>query len=98
MLRIRRACYDKPHRCPGWAGGGFRYANTAVCDSGSIPYSDSKFDHWLVKRCATCGTVRLPIVTRWLDPSFVSYILRARIRSLMYDRQMAREWRAGDGF
>ena len=38
MRRISRPCYDKPHRCPGWAGGGAKYPKgyESRCDNGSI--------------------------------------------------------------
>lgn len=34
-MYLRRHCYDKPHRCPGWAGGGMR--NT---------FHDTKPEYW----------------------------------------------------
>jgi hypothetical protein len=36
MRRLSRPCYDKPHRCPGWAGGGLKYPKTDRCDGGRI--------------------------------------------------------------
>ena len=33
-MRISRPCYDKPYRCPGWAGGGMRYAKVDRCSNG----------------------------------------------------------------
>lgn len=30
-IRISRPCYDKPHRCPGWAGGGCLGAKEDRC-------------------------------------------------------------------
>lgn len=86
-MRIRKACYDKAHRCPGWAGGGFRFAKKDVCDNGYIPYSESRWDSWKVKKCATCGTIRLPIITKWLDPEWVSYVVRHKVRDMIW------EWR-----
>lgn len=41
-MRLSRPCYDKPHRCPGWAGGGNRFpsekgeAKYGSCNNGSI--------------------------------------------------------------
>lgn len=36
-MRLSRPCYDKPHRCPGWAGGGWKSGNDKhPCNSGSI--------------------------------------------------------------
>lgn len=31
MARWSRPCYDKPRRCPGWAGGGWKYARVTTC-------------------------------------------------------------------
>ena len=36
MRRLSRPCYDKAHRCPGWAGGGMKYAKTTRCADGRI--------------------------------------------------------------
>lgn len=30
-INISRPCYDKPHRCPGWAGGGCLSARESRC-------------------------------------------------------------------
>ena len=35
-MRFSRPCYDKPHRCPGWAGGGTRSARVDRCENGSV--------------------------------------------------------------
>ncbi len=39
-MRISRGCYDKYHRCPGWAGGGNKYAKVDRCNNGRLiwPY------------------------------------------------------------
>ena len=34
--RLSRPCYDKPGNCPGWSGGGLKYAKTNRCDNGRI--------------------------------------------------------------
>lgn len=66
-----RPCYDKPHRCPGWAGGGWLRALVSRCDSGSLaPYSFRR-RYWFGARCSTCHLYVLPIVTRWLDPTWI---------------------------
>lgn len=59
MIRISRPCYDKRHRCPGWAGGGMLYAKVTRCDGGYIEHGQS--------RCNKCNVVILPRWTRWLD-------------------------------
>lgn len=36
-MRLSRPCYDKPHRCPGWAGGGWNTAKRDDrCPGGSV--------------------------------------------------------------
>lgn len=45
LPRISRPCYDKAHRCPGWAGGGMRYASTDLCpDGGRVAVPPSRRD------------------------------------------------------
>jgi len=75
MMRLSRTCYDKPHRCPGWAGGGWKTARTDRCDNGSIRTKNdgypgehrSRFGH-----CTECNTVTWPVLTRWLDPVWLA--------------------------
>ncbi|MET0994076.1 MAG: hypothetical protein ABWY20_08325 [Mycobacterium sp.] len=88
-MSIRRACYDKPHRCPGWAGGGFRYPKEgkSICDNGYIPYSESRLDGWAVKKCGECGTIRLPIYTKWLDPAWLKFWIGMKLTSWKIDRE-----------
>lgn len=71
-----RPCYDKPHRCPGWAGGGFLRALIYRCESGSLSRVDYRRRYWLGTRCSECGLYVLPIWTRGLDPSWISYRIR----------------------
>lgn len=76
--RLRRHCYDKFWRCPGWAGGGWRVARTDVCASGSFAGTiDWDLPMWRVAlqfhRCATCGTVAIPYATRWVDPTYLRW-------------------------
>ena len=75
MIRISRPCYDKPHRCPGWAGGGLRYARTRHCDGGTIlrAYEPGRWWPWLPHRCGTCGMFVLPSHVRWVDPVWLAY-------------------------
>lgn len=72
-LRFRRHCYDKPHRCPGWAGGGWKYPKTMVCDGGSLTFQMyPRRKAWSLRsyRCTRCGTRTIPYVTRWADPTW----------------------------
>ena len=70
MSRIRRRCYDKPHRCPGWAGGGWRSAREVVCAGETLPGTWEPRSWWLPQRCRACGIWALPIAQRYLDPSW----------------------------
>jgi len=71
-LRISRPCYDKVRRCPGWAGGGTRYAKRDRCDNGSLPWEmfEKRLWKWRFNRCTTCGVFVLPYMVRWLDWRF----------------------------
>lgn len=74
-MRLSRPCYDKPWRCPGWAGGGMRYAKRERCADGRVSGWDSpaRWPHLWFHRCGECGVVTLPFATRWLDPSWLAY-------------------------
>lgn len=60
-MRLSRPCYDKPHRCPGWAGGGMKYAKTERCHGGHVTARSP----WWFGRCDTCGVVTWPWVWAW---------------------------------
>ena len=45
--KLSRPCYDKPHRCPGWAGGGWTYGGVQHCHDGSITFGMTR------EECAT---------------------------------------------
>ena len=93
LRRFRRHCYDKPWRCPGWAGGGWTYpsARRDVCDGGSFAttwgrmlggqwYAD-RWINWRWHHCQACGTIAIPHVTRWLDPTWWRWLITWKIRS-----------------
>jgi hypothetical protein len=70
--RISRPCYDKMHRCPGWAGGGWKCPKVDRCDNGRINIDyDKRFWTWRFWSCDNCNVLILPYVTRWLDPTWV---------------------------
>lgn len=72
-MRISRPCYDKMHRCPGWAGEGTRYARVDRCDDGRLVGGRDgslwagRWWRWRVNRCDTCDVVVLPYVVRYVD-------------------------------
>lgn len=73
LLNISRPCYDKMHRCPGWAGGGALGAKVSYCDDGRLiggPTGElyqGKHWRWRFNRCNTCGVHVLPYAVRYLD-------------------------------
>ena len=76
MLRISRPCYDKMHRCPGWAGGGMRFAKYDLCPGGGYitylttePGGEVIKSHWKwrVNQCPKCSVYVLPYVIRYVD-------------------------------
>lgn len=71
-MRISRPCYDKMHRCPGWAGGGMRYAKKRRCYNGRLPWTiyDGWLWRWRTNRCTACGMLVLPYMIRYVDPYF----------------------------
>lgn len=101
-VRISRPCYDKMHRCPGWAGGGNHYAKAVRCDGGYLNcYRDprGRWWQWKTNRCPKCGLLVLPYMIRYVDPTnWRSEIQMAgwRIRQWFEIRQHRRErhrWR-----
>jgi len=74
MRRLSRGCYDKFHRCPGWAGGGPKYAKTHRCNNGKVQV-DYEDKLWTLKfhRCNFCNVLVLPYFTRWLSLWFWAY-------------------------
>jgi len=93
VFRFRRHCYDKPWRCPGWAGGGWRSPRRGdACDDGSLSryWNPTRrwYTHWQFHRCLTCGTIAIPHVTRWLDWTWLGYKIKWWYRELRYRWEM----------
>lgn len=85
-MRISRPCYDKFHRCPGWAGGGERYAKVQRCEGGHLPDScyEGRLWKWRINRCETCGVYVLPYLVRWVDWRNWNVVVRRAARDLRY--------------
>lgn len=67
---ISRGCYDKYRRCPGWAGGGWKYAKNKYCREGgllSIDYHD-RWWRWKIQHCPKCRVAVLPYMFQWTSP------------------------------
>jgi hypothetical protein len=75
-MNFRRHNYDKGWRCPGWSGGGLSTPRPRrdICPGGSFAPHWGKGCYWHFHRCRKCGTIAIPLVTRWLDPTFWWYI------------------------
>ena len=82
-MRLSRHCYDKPRRCPGWAGGGWTSARPSRCNNGFIDGAwDTNYwkQKWTFHRCNTCDVICWPIVVRWLDYTWWSWRLTRRVK------------------
>lgn len=97
---FRRHCYDKHRRCPGWAGGGWKYTDDTRCEGGYLDLWDGKrFPGWRFSRCSKCDVRALPLVTRWLDPTWLAWwIPKAPERiGLWFELRRARRKMRRDG-
>lgn len=102
MIRVSRPCYDKLHRCPGWAGGGMRHAKAYRCESGSLAgYGGAYYRkdgqprgmhwrRWRFNRCPKCAVVVLPSVVRWLDWRWWQWKIRRWAGDLKYELEIRR--------
>ncbi len=98
--RLSRPCYDKPHRCPGWAGGGWKYARRDLCHGGSIRtrgmdigYEDGRpvvygeypgEDVWRFGHCTDCNVRTWPFALRRLDPTYWRALIQSQILRLRW--------------
>lgn len=90
-MRLSRPCYDKMHRCPGWAGGGVCFARgESRCDNGHLrPLRGGTGDKIYAgrlrrlrfNRCDTCDVVTLPYVIRYVDPRNLWSVARRNVRT-----------------
>ena len=99
-MRAVRKDYDKPNRCPGWSGAGFREypweRDKPHCDSGSSGYYTDDCNIWHVHQCSVCGLRTLPFATAFVDPDWYLRVklprLWWRIRSwLVYSKYIDTE-------
>lgn len=85
-MRISRPCYDKYHRCPGWAGGGMRYAETNKCPNlgyVAVDY-DERLWRWRLHRCNKCGVLVLPTNIRYIDPTYWTSMTRVAVHGFYW--------------
>lgn len=85
-MRISRPCYDKPHRCPGWTGGGERYARVNRCPAGGRIPIDYERRGWQLRfhRCPDCRVIVLPWLVCWTSPSWWRRTIRLMVDDLVY--------------
>ncbi len=97
-MRISRPCYDKFHRCPGWAGAGWKYPKESTCDGGSLAAFcyEGRWWKWRFNQCQTCGIWVLPYLAHWLDPrwwTFVPTLIRRWVEWQWWKWVQAPRWR-----
>lgn len=93
-MKIMRANYDKPHRCPMWSGPAFK-GSDGECASGSFAkefyierYWYNKDPYWRFHKCRTCGTVVLPVYLQNLDPSWWKHKIKWKWRDFTYELRL----------
>ncbi len=86
-MRISRPCYDKPHRCPGWIGGGMKWAKVERCKSGRIDLYDHKLWKWRLGKCDTCDVRTIPWVLTRLAPSNIKLKVTRWYSDFTYNRR-----------
>lgn len=102
-MKLSRADYNKPWRCPGWSG-----QHPAKCAGGSLAafYSADGYKwknlykpHWTVYQCPKCGIYILPFILRYIEPGELLSMLKWKIRDLKWkilEWRYARDWRRAD--
>jgi hypothetical protein len=98
LINISRPCYDKYHRCPGWAGGGTRHPKVGQCEGGSLAADPRLYEgrwwRWRFNRCPLCRVVILPYRVRWGDPGWWKWKIQdipGRVEDWRWERRHRRE-------
>jgi hypothetical protein len=87
-MRISRPCYDKPHRCPGWIGGGDKLAKVKRCDGGRINVYGSKLWRWKFGKCNTCDVRTIPWAFCQIFPANLKYRIKRAWNEFLYTRRL----------
>lgn len=87
-MNFRRHNYDKGWRCPGWSGGGFSSPRPSrdICQGGSFAPHWNHGCQWHFHKCQECGTIAIPLVTKWLDPTWLKWWIERDIIWEIRDR------------
>ncbi|MCU6481923.1 hypothetical protein [Arthrobacter sp. A2-55] len=97
-MKIMRANYDKPFRCPAQSGPAFKGIDEMICRAGSLAVAYSRHSddwkrlykpHWVVLRCPECNTAVIPFVLRWLDPAWLLWKVQWHARKVL---RMWQDW------
>lgn len=99
MTYLSRHCYDKPHCCPGWAGGGWKYPKKRRCSRENGAYLDFRLTetwgyprfwqfHWHRHHC---GALVVPHITRWIDPTWLKWYIGDKIKDAYWAWREKRE-------
>lgn len=87
MIRISRPCYDKYWRCPGWAGGGMKYAKVDRCPTGAslgpVINWNSRWWRWRWHQCLDCKVWVMPYNWTRIAPTNIKWKLRWWIKDLI---------------
>ena len=97
------SCFDKAHRCPAWAGPGWKASETikgvSECENGSIRvpkpgaetvsiHDDYSYDRpWSFGRCVECGIRTYPYAWRKYTPSYWRRLGPMRLRMWMQTKR-----------
>lgn len=86
-MRISRPCYDKYWRCPGWAGGGWKFAKVNRCPTGAslarvIDWEKRWMWHW--QQCPECKVWVMPYVFTNFAPSKIWWRMKWWVRDRIY--------------
>lgn len=93
-MRISRPCYDKPHRCPGRAGGGWKWAKVTRCEGGFLNTDlyEKKFYKLRFNRCNKCDVLVLPYAIRYIDPYNWYVEIKLLPRTISYKWDDLKDW------
>lgn len=91
-MKIMRSNYDKPHRCPTWSGPAWK-GGDGDCASGSFAsyMYEQRLWQWRFHKCSECGVIVLPVITKWVDPSWIKWRIEKRIDRWKYELELMRE-------
>lgn len=87
-----RPCYDKYRRCPGWVGGGMKFANRHYCIDGRVQIDwEAKFHEWRCWRCDECNVLVLPYAVHYFSIFEWWCKLKRGLSELKYRWEMYRD-------